>query len=364
MLKSRRVNDYHHAKDAYLNIVVGDVYNAKFTSNPLAWMKENYKTNYSINRVFDYDVYRGRTLVWEAADKDTGKQGTIATVRRTMQQNNILYTEYTYCGKGQLFNETIAKKGSGSVISLKKGLDPEKYGGYTSPNTAYFAFVEFDGKKGARARQIIEVPVYIANRIEQGDDVLKEYFETVKGLKNVMILREKIKKNALISVDGFPMRIRGAEEKNLSFKGNVQLIVELKYEELIRKVEKFLEKKSGSEAIEQYDGFSDGGLDELYGLLVDKLDKTIYKKRPGNQAENLKKYNAAFNVLSLSDKANVVNQIITMLRCDNNSKADLKMIGGSVNAGSMVKNKNTVGKSRLALINQSVTGLFENRIEL
>ena len=51
MLKSRRVNDYHHAKDAYLNIVVGDVYDAKFTSNPIAWMKKNYKSNYSINRV-------------------------------------------------------------------------------------------------------------------------------------------------------------------------------------------------------------------------------------------------------------------------------------------------------------------------
>ena len=40
-----------------------------------------------------------------------------------MLQNNILYTEYTYCGKGQLFNETIAKKGAGASIALKKGLD-------------------------------------------------------------------------------------------------------------------------------------------------------------------------------------------------------------------------------------------------
>ena len=364
MLKSRRVNDYHHAKDAYLNIVVGDVYNAKFTSNPLAWMKENYKTNYSINRVFDYDVYRGRTLVWEAADKDTGKQGTIATVRRTMQQNNILYTEYTYCGKGQLFNETIAKKGSGSVISLKKGLDPEKYGGYTSPNTAYFAFVEFDGKKGARARQIIEVPVYIANRIEQGDDVLKEYFETVKGLKNVMILREKIKKNALISVDGFPMRIRGATETQLSLKGNVQLIVDEKNEELIRRVEKFLEKKNNSAVSEKYDGFSHLDMNELYRVLTDKFINTVYRKRPANQANNLVKNGSVFDRLELHEKAKIINEIVTMLRCDIASTADLKLIKGSTNAGNIAMSKSTVGKSRLILINQSVTGLFENRIEL
>ena len=364
MLKSRRVNDYHHAKDAYLNIVVGDVYNAKFTSNPLAWMKENYKTNYSINRVFDHDVYRGRTLVWEAADKDTGKQGTIATVRRTMQQNNILYTEYTYCGKGQLFNETIAKKGSGSVINLKKGLDPEKYGGYTSPNTAYFAFIEFDGKKGARARQIIEVPVYIANRIPQGGDVLKEYFETVKGMKNVRILREKIKKNSLISVDGFPMRIRGANEITLQFKGNIQLNVGKESENVIRRVEKYLEKNGSETVSEKYDGFSDDDCIALYDLFVEKLTNTIYKKRPANQGNKIKQNRNVFEGLSLQDKSKIINEILTMLRCDISTTADLKLLNCSGNAGNMAVSKNTVGKSRLILINQSVTGLFENRIEL
>ena len=207
-------------------------------------MKENYKTNYSINRVFDYDVYRGRGLSYgKLLDKDTDKQGTIATVRRTMQQNNILYTEYTYCEKGELFDQNLFDKKSGAIIGPKKGLDPEKYGGYKSIKSAYFSFIEFDGKKGARARQIIEVPIYIANRIAQGEDVLKEYFEIVKGLKNVRILREKIKKNSLISVDGFPMRIVDANKDNLGFKGNIQLIVGAKYEELIRKVEKFFRKK-------------------------------------------------------------------------------------------------------------------------
>ena len=364
MLKSRRVNDYHHAKDAYLNIVVGDVYNAKFTSNPLAWMKENYKTNYSINCVFDYDVYRGKTLVWEAADKDTGKQGTIATVRRTMQQNNILYTEYTYCEKGELFDQNLSNKKSGAIIGPKKGLDPEKYGGYKSIKSAYFSFIEFDGKKGARARQIIEVPVYIANRIPQGENVLENYFESVKGLKNVRILREKIKKNSLISVDGFPMRIVDANKDNLGFKGNIQLIVGAKYEELIRKVEKFLEKKEKIEAVEFYDGFSDNDMIELYEIFKDKFANTVYKKRPNNQSDKLVRQTYVFESLSLSNKAKVINEVITLLRCDNNSVADLCLIGCDKSVGRMRKNKNTVGKSRLVLINQSVTGMFENRIEL
>lgn len=364
MLKSRRVNDYHHAKDAYLNIVVGDVYDAKFTSNPIAWMKKNYKSNYSINRVFDYDVYRGTELVWKAIDKDANKQGSIEIVRKTMLQNNILYTEYTYCGKGQLFNETIAKKEAGASIALKKGLDPEKYGGYTSPNTACFAFVEFDGKKGQRVKQILEIPVYVANRIPQDKNILIEYLENVKGLKNVKILREKIKKNALISVDGFPMRIRGVDEKNILFKGNVQLVLDREYEEIIRNIEKYNEKVEKFSINEKYDGLSHDSVDGLYDVFVNKLNETIYKKRPANQGANLVKNRDLFRNLVLEEKAKVVNEILTMLRCDIATTADLKLVNGGGYAGSMKVNKNTLGKSKLILINQSITGLFENRIEL
>lgn len=364
MLKSRRVNDYHHAKDAYLNIVVGDVYDAKFTSNPIAWMKKNYKSNYSINRVFDYDVYRGKDLVWKAFDKDTKDQGSMETVRKTMLQNNILYTEYTYCGKGQLFNETIAKKGPGASIALKKGLDPEKYGGYTSPNTAYFAFVEFDGKKGQRVKQILEIPVYVANRIPEDKNILIEYFENVKGLKNVKILREKIKKNALISVDGFPMRIRGVNEKDILFKGNVQLVLDREYEEIIRNVEKYIEKAEKFSINEKYDGFSHNSVNGLYDVFANKLNETVYKKRPANQGANLVKNRELFRNLVLEEKVKVVNEILTMLRCDIATTADLRLVNGGGYAGSMKVNKNTLGKSKLILINQSVTGLFENRIEL
>lgn len=364
MLKSRRVNDYHHAKDAYLNIVVGDVYDAKFTSNPIAWMKKNYKSNYSINRVFDYDVYRGTELVWKAIDKDAKRQGSIEIVRKTMLQNNILYTEYTYCGKGQLFNETIAKKGAGASIALKKGLDPEKYGGYTSPNTAYFAFVEFDGKKGQRVKQILEIPVYVANRIPEDKNILIEYFENVKGLKNVKILREKIKKNALISVDGFPMRIRGVNEKDILFKGNVQLVLDREYEEIIRNVEKYIEKAEKFSINEKYDGFSHNSVNGLYDVFANKLNETVYKKRPANQGANLVKNRELFRNLVLEEKVKVVNEILTMLRCDIATTADLRLVNGGGYAGSMKVNKNTLGKSKLILINQSVTGLFENRIEL
>ena len=75
MLKSRMVNDYHHAKDAYLNIVVGNVYDAKFTSNYRSWVEENKDKGYSINKIFDYDVKRGSTYVWKGT-KENGKENS------------------------------------------------------------------------------------------------------------------------------------------------------------------------------------------------------------------------------------------------------------------------------------------------
>ncbi len=365
MLKSRRLNDYHHAKDAYLNIVVGNVYNTKFTNNPMRWLKDNYKTNYSINRVFDFDVKKGDKLVWKAPDKGSKTAGTIEKVRETMRKNNILYTEYTYCGKGQLFNETLAKKNTGAMIRLKKDLDPEKYGGYTSPATSYFALIEFDGKKNERVKNIIGVPVYIANMLPDNPNAFEEYCEDIKGLKNVKVLREKIKKNSLIVAGGFPMRVRGENEKDIMLKCNVQLVTDEETAEYIRLIEKYLDKNTEYEISEKFDNLDDGKLNKIYDILCDKLNNTIYKGRPANKGSELIQYREKFVALdSLRDKAKICDQILTMLRCDIATTADLRLIGGNPTVGSIKVNKNTLCKGELVLVNQSVTGIFENRIKL
>lgn len=372
VLKSRRINDYHHAKDAYLNIVEGDVFDAKFTSNPREWLKEKGNRNYSLNRVFDFDVSRENQCIWKGVELDINNKakrneqgekygGTLDQIRAQVKKNDVLYTEYTYCEKGQLFNETIAKKTDGAKIPLKEGLDPQKYGGYTSANTSYFALIEFDGKKGERVKNIMEVPIYVANMLPQNSNAYVEYCERIKGLKNVKVLRDCIKKNALISVNGFPMRIRGATEIQLSLKNNLQLISN--HEEIIRNIEKYVEKNANYEVDVKRDGFDAIALEQLYDELTDKL-QTAYSQRPANQGELLQGKREKFLSLTLREKAIVLNQILIMLRCDIATTADLTLIDGVKMAGNMAVSKNTIGKSKLILINQSVTGLFENRIEL
>ena len=361
VLKSRRANDYHHAKDAYLNIVAGNVYNAKFTSDPRKWIQskmrqtgDSAKLGYDLGRIFDRDVTRGDRCVWKGPELDERRKarlnengekygGTMDLVRATARQNDVLYTEYTYCEKGQLFNETLAGKADSAKIPLKAGLDPEKYGGYTSASTSYFALIEFDGKKGERVRNIMEVPIYIANMLEHDPDAYMKYLTEIKELRNVIILRPCIKKNALLRIDGYPMRVRGISgARDLLLKNNLQPVWDDEYEEIIRRIEKFLEKDNDFEVDEVRDGLSQEKLLTLYDLIVDKL-RTVYAKRPANQAKQLLEYREKFESLTLREKAKVLDQMLNMLRCDNATTADLSSIAGGSKAGNMAVNKNTVG---------------------
>ena len=59
MLKCREVNDFHHAKDAYLNVVVGNVYNVRCTHNLrnfIRGLQENGPRGYSMNAMFKWDI--------------------------------------------------------------------------------------------------------------------------------------------------------------------------------------------------------------------------------------------------------------------------------------------------------------------
>ena len=373
-LKSRRLNDLHHAKDAYLNIVVGNVYYEKFTANPIRWMKENRGTNYSINRVFEYDMKKRDEWIWQAPPKnEKGKVcrgereellgGTIDVVRETVRRNRMCYTEYTYCEKGELFAAN-PKHVESAKIPLKAGLDPEKYGGYYSPNNSYFALVEFDGKKkGTRIRNIIGVPIYIANILPHRPDAFLHYCEEVKGLVNVTVLHAKIKKNALLLVDGFPLRIRGENEAQLTFKQNLQLILKPDDAETVRRIEKYLEKNKEYSVNEKFDGLSDDSMMQLYDVLIEKL-QTVYSRRPANKGQTLAEKRAVFAKLDGTTKAVLLNEILTMLRCDTATTANLKGIEDGSAVGNIAINKNTAGKSKLVLVNQSVTGLWESRMEL
>lgn len=63
LIKCREINDMHHAHDAYLNIVVGNVYHTQFTSNPWNFIKEN-REGYNFKHLFEHEVKRNNKVAW------------------------------------------------------------------------------------------------------------------------------------------------------------------------------------------------------------------------------------------------------------------------------------------------------------
>lgn len=369
MNKVRSLNDFHHAKDAYLNIVAGNVFNEKFTSNPLKWLRESKGEKYSLNHMYDHDLIRHNQVVWKK-----GRKGSIKTVQEQMKKNDIQYTRYATVNKhgqnGGFFNQMPVSKDDNPSVPLKKGLPTEKYGGYKTLTPAYFSLVESENKKGEKIRSIETVPLYLAEQFEQGKASFEKYCEEQLGLKKPRVILPKIKKDSLLVINKFPMHLRGMSEAQILTQGAVQLCVSEEYEEYMKKIEKYIQRNveyKGKDLLpidSEWDGVSKSQNLDLYDVLCGKLNNTIYKYRPNNQGEELMSLREKFMQLSCEEECIVLNEILWFLRCKPTTTADLRMLGKSKNTGKMRVNKIISKHKSAILINQSVTGLFEQKIDL
>jgi len=365
LIKVREMNDLHHAKDAYLNIVVGNVYYTKFTKNASWFIKENPGRSYNLKKMFtsDKDVVRNGAVAWKA-----GEAGTIRTVKGMMDKNNILVTRRSYRVSGGLFDQQLMKKGKGQVPV--KGSDErlrniEKYGGYNKAAGTYFMLVESEDKKGNKIRTIEFVPLYMKNQIEQEEAEAIRYLEKQQGLKNPKILLREIKIDSLFKVDGFYMWLSGRTEKRLLFKGANQLILSKRDTATLKKVLKFVQRRKDNKnlRIGEQDKLLPDDLRDLYDTFLDKIQHTVYHVRLSAQEKTLSEKRNDFLELSLENQCVLLSEILHMFQCQSGA-ADLKLIGGPGKAGILVMNNDITKCSRISIINQSPTGIYEQEIDL
>ncbi|MCI8428699.1 MAG: type II CRISPR RNA-guided endonuclease Cas9 [Lachnospiraceae bacterium] len=367
-VKARDLNDYHHAKDAYQNIVVGNVYHTKFTSNPMRWLKEHPERKYSLNQMFNFDLEVDGKSVWKR-----GKDGSIRCVDETLKRNDILFTRYAFCNKGGLFNQTIMKapeeeKAKG-LVPLKKGMDPKKYGGYTSVTPSHFMLVASEGKKGKEIRTIETVPLYRKKEFERDPELLLQYCRDFYGLKNPRVLIPCIKKNARLVINGFPMHLKGSTGKQLILQGAVQLCLNDEQVVYLKKVTKYLEENAGRKdkrallEVRERTGITSEANVDLYQLFMDKLNNTIYRYRPANPKDKILKGQNKFMDLNLSEQCVVLGEILHLFQC-RPLGANLVLIGASAHTGIITIGKEISKCNSAKLINQSVTGIYERAVDL
>ena len=386
--KSRLINDYHHAKDAYLNIVVGNVYATKFDFYNYSGITNLVKSgHYSLkmesifrykvdNGIISYDTknadkyiikYKnGNVVAWQG-----GENGTISLVRKIMQRNDILFTRYATkkSRKGNGFwDQNPLSKRDGNITPLKTSderYSVNKHGGYRN-NYCCFMLVE-SGENNRRKRSLERIPVSLCKMPESK---ILVFLQDKKGanLKKPNIILPVIKLDSLLKVNGVPVHISGSYDKNnIRLKNAVQLCVDPEIENIIHRIECFVKKYSNNSCIklnESYDHISKEDIFRVYHFLIHKIDKKIYKSRLPLLIPDLVKFSEKdFTNLESEKQCKIIIELIKIFSCKS-EKIDLKDIKIKKEIDRVISKNISSNFESVKLIYQSITGLFEREIDL
>lgn len=363
LLKSRAVNDLHHAKDAYLNIVVGNVWHSKFSRQ---FWRADAENNVKPEIVFTRpQICNGKT-VWNGAED-------VKRVVEIARKNTAHMTMYSYCKhsgqNGGFFDQNPLKAAVG-LIPLKKDRPTEIYGGYQGATISGFLLARYkEGKK----IQVSLVPLKLLNMGEvlSSDEyairyVAKELGDTATDIE-ILLNKRVLKIFTMLSFDGARYCIRGkAGLSNVGLMNMMPFMTSPETEHYIKKLETFYEKHKKNDKIvwdERYDEVSVEKNVELYNLYVNKLSCWPYNTRPGNETfvDKLRKHLDDFIKLDVFKQANILLQIQGVL--GRLKQADLKDLGESASSGIATVSLNISNWKKnytdVRIIDQSASGLFE-----
>ena len=367
LVKCRETNDLHHAKDAYLNIVVGNVYDTCF-STPMSMFRQDgdkWRT-YNLKTLF----FRNIKGAWTSDDNKT-----LIKVKETYKkQRSINVTRYTYCGKGAFYDQTVYPHDDTGVNAPRKSGSPlkdcAKYGGYKSQKTAYFAIVESEGKKGKIIKRIEVVPVLVTYNLKNNPNAVQEYFESY--LTNPKILVPKLKIKQLIKYNGMPCYLAGSGDENrIKTINALQMFTDGKTDEYVNALLKVAEMdknqmcdKDAETYLIKTNRFKEVKLEvnkqnniALYDKFINKLSSGLYVgiSAFSSVLEILQKAREKFTILSTLNQSLVLLQILKLFKC-NAELLDLSLINGGKNVG-LLRISRDITKAEVVLVNQSPCGL-------
>ena len=366
LLKSRAVNDLHHAKDAYLNIVVGNVWHSKFSRQ--FWHVDDM---YSIKPevVFTRPVICNGKTVWSGAED---KKRVVEIARK----NTARVTKYAFCRKGGFFDQMPVGAGDG-LIPLKKDRPTEIYGGYNKSTASFFVLVKY---KIAKKQDIMVMPVELlyADRFMNDESFATDYAiltitEIVnKPVENVEFLLNKriIKVNTTLSMDGYEVCITGKSGggKQLAVQNLMQFKDSYETERYIKRLESFVEKRKKNPNLifnEQFDKITSEQNLSLYDHYIDKFKNTAYKHRPASPLEAVSRGRERFSNLDISEQALMLLTIHGLFA--RAIHADLTAVGegSAVGAAKISSNISNWKKNYtdVRIVDQSASGLFEKASE-
>lgn len=371
LAKSRAVNDYHHAHDAYLSALIGNyvqqrypkldsefLYKGYLAYNSASFDKmRHYKYGFiisSMKTVFA-DQETGEVIVNEEGDVVWRGEEDVAKVRTYFSYKDCFITKKLEENTGQLWNlNPLAKKPG--IHSRKVGMDSAKYGGYEGVNSAYSVIYTCERVKGKQTKvvqELLGIPVEYAKIAQQQSEKIQEYIisqviekHEQKGwtVQNVRVLKDKILKNQLFELDGGRYTLASPSEWNNA----KQLIVPMDYINMLNELERKQDEDKQAELSQK--------MIEFYDYFVEKLEMYPLFGGVGIKLQDNK---TKFANLTYDDKKATLQQLLNITKASPVT-GRLKAGLGLNDATGRIMNKPQTISTHL-FIDQSVTGMYNKK---
>ena len=395
LYKVREINDYHHAHDAYLNAVVAKAILKKYPKLEPEFVYGDYQ-KYDLKRYiskskdpkevekatekyffysnllnfFKEEVhYADGTIVKRENieySKDTGeiawnKEKDFATIKKVLsfpQVNIVKKTEEQTVGQnGGLFDNNIVSKekvvDASKLIPIKSGLSPEKYGGYARPTIAYSVLVTYKQNNKIK-NTMVGIPVLTKLEFERDPNL---YLRNL-GINNVSHVIKLVKHTVLEFKHKYGT-YRRFIVSNQELKRANQIFVTTKQMKLIS----------------QYTTFDKNEHDSLLKnnqQLIQSIWNQFLEFMLATDLVNKKQYDELIltNNQTIEECRNIMNRVITTLSFTNINAGQKKIIFDDtlslpIKRWQFTDSDKMVKKIiESTLIHQSITGLYETRIDL
>ena len=367
-IKVRELNSYHHAKDAYLNIVVGNVYHEKFTKNPMNFIKQSTaRRPYNLKRMYDFDLIKQGQVIWSV-------NRSLGIVHAMMQSNDVRISKKLLVQKGSLYNATITKahKARKGIYFPLKGSDErlcdvQRYGGYENIKIAYYSVFSCCKQKSDKAHIIIvPIPIYIAALLKTEEDVTAYAWQT-NQIKNIYsaikLVYKKLCINTVLKINGFKYFLAGKTNNSVYLDPAISVVLDEKAVVYLKALSKISQSDDVEAMAQSIEAITLEENEAFYELLLMKMQERIFKKAYQSRFNKLASETARsqFRQLTLGAQCVCLLEILNLLS-NNKTKINLTSIG--VSMVRWTQNMNLKKLDECIIYETSITGLYEKAVKL
>lgn len=382
LYKVREINDFHHAHDAYLNAVVASALLKKYPKLEPEFVYGDYPKYNSFRerksateKVYFYsnimNIFKKSITLADGTvidrplievNEETGesvwnKESDLATVRRVLSYPQVNVVKKVEVQSGGFSKESVQPHGNSDKLIPRKTKkmvwDTKKYGGFDSPIVAYSVFVMAEREKG-KSKKLKPVKELVGITIMEKESFEKNKIDFLerRGLRNIQdenIIQ--LPKFSLFELENGRRRLL-ASAKELQ-KGN-EFILPNKLVKLLyhaKNIHNTLEPEH-LEYVETHRAD--------FGEILDIV--SVFSEKYILAEANLEKIKEIYRKNVDAEISELVISFINLLTFTSiGAPATFKFFGNNIERR---RYSSTAEILNATLIHQSVTGLYETRIDL